>query len=432
MSYETLKSFILFILVALSFFLSFLLWSYQPKYEDFYDTSYVSEVDIGGEEKKKNDLISPLKAIFHHDHHFLSYESTSEMKSFFKEITEWTLYDIKETDYSGRPEEEESFVELIFPTNIPARLIPTMFTLHEEIYAPDWSFERMFLTFDEEHHSLIATFVSIDERKEVKATIEKSEAYEYVLSLLESADFVRYIEFGEKERPIYLPLEETNMTRKTLVASTVNPDLFIDALFTNPSLVKSNIREAYFTDGQRGMRVLQDGLRIEYINPLQTKSDILDYEDLFDRSVKHLNEHRGWTDEYLLDDMKGPTNYIRYRLYYDDLPVFNYAELTTIEQKWNEQDLYEYSRPLIYIENLLSTQEVQLISGEELIDLLEQKKDLQLEQIKNIQAGYLLTYLEDGHSLTLDPHWFMLYQGEWIPIQSDLDHVDFSNEEDDR
>lgn len=432
MNYETFKSFILFILVALSFFLSFLLWSYQPNYEDFYDTSYVSEVDIGGEEKKKNELISPLHVIFHYDHSFLSYESMTEMKSFFEEMIEWTLYDIKETDYAGRPTGEESFVELIFPTNIPARLISTVFTLNDEIYAPDWSFERMFLTFDEEHHSLIATFVSIDERKQIEATVEKSEAYEYVHSLLENDDFIRCMEFGDKERPIYLPVEETKWSRKTLVASTVNPDLFIDALFTNPSLVKSNIREAYFTDGQRGMRVLQDGLRIEYINPLQTQSEILDYEELFDRSVKHLNEHHGWTNDFLLDDMKGPTNYIRYRLYYDDMPVFNYAQLTTIEQKWNEQDLYEYNRPLIYIGNLLNTQDVELMSGEKIVQLLEKKKDFQIEQIKNIQVGYLLTYLEDGHSLTLDPHWFMLYQGEWIPIQSDLNHVDISKKEDDR
>src|SRR5699024_10175843 len=178
----------------ISFFLSFLLWSYQPNYEDFYDTSYVSEVDIGGEEKKKNELISPLNVIFHDESMPQGFVNASDMKSFFEEDTEWTLYDVTETEYSGRPEENH-FVELIFPTNIPARLIPTTFTLHEEVIAPDWSFERMFLTFDEEHHAIDAIFVSIDERKQMKATIEKSEAYEYVFSLLENEVFVPYLAF---------------------------------------------------------------------------------------------------------------------------------------------------------------------------------------------------------------------------------------------
>src|SRR5690625_4753147 len=53
MSYETIKSFILVLLVGSSLFLSFILWTYQPNYELIYDASYVNEADVGVENGQK-------------------------------------------------------------------------------------------------------------------------------------------------------------------------------------------------------------------------------------------------------------------------------------------------------------------------------------------------------------------------------------------
>jgi len=37
-----------------------------------------------------------------------------------------------------------------------------------------------------------------------------------------------------------------------------------------------------------------------------------------------------------------------------------------------------------------------------------------VESVKDIQVGYTLNYLDDTHSLTLTPSWYILYEGEWL------------------
>src|SRR5690625_2776612 len=101
MNYETIKTFILVVLVGISFLLSFILWSYQPNYESFYDTSYVSEVDIGGTEKTKNDLVEPVQIVFQNGGQVSSFMNPKDRHLFFNDLTSWVLYDYRESDSRG-------------------------------------------------------------------------------------------------------------------------------------------------------------------------------------------------------------------------------------------------------------------------------------------------------------------------------------------
>src|SRR5690625_52348 len=299
MNYETIKTFILVVLVGISFLLSFILWSYQPNYEDFYDTSYVNEVDIGGNEKTKNELVGPIEVVFRNGEIVKSFTNPVDRESFYKDITSWVLTDYFLSDSTGRPNEDEVFVELIFPSAIPAELITNLFTFQDKIEPPNWSFERVFLTFDEEHHSLELRIISVDDRKQISARIEKSDIYEELMAYMDDhPDLQEYIIFGATNAPIYLPEERVQMSSKTLVASDIEPESFINALFSNPSLVQPNIREAYFTDGQRGMKIVQEGLHLEFINPIQSTHEVLEPIELMEKSVSNINEHKGWTNEY--------------------------------------------------------------------------------------------------------------------------------------
>src|SRR5699024_3401299 len=149
----------------------------------------------------------------------------------------------------------------------------------------------------------------------------------------------------------YIPKNPVELDSKTLVASQIEPEEFIDALFTNPNLVTPNMREAYFTDGQRGMRVLQDGRRLEFINPIQASTGDAHptATQLFEQSVTNINDHKGWTNNYIFDELNLPASNITYRLYYDGYPIFNDYSLSVMKQSWKDQVLFEYERPLIQI-----------------------------------------------------------------------------------
>src|SRR5690625_1961042 len=103
MSYETIKSFVLFLLVGISLFLSFILWSYQPNYEFVYDASYVNEGDVGGSERTKTEIIQANNIVFIQDDYILGFEDPTEQNVFYREMMDWVLYEYKVLDAKEKP-----------------------------------------------------------------------------------------------------------------------------------------------------------------------------------------------------------------------------------------------------------------------------------------------------------------------------------------
>src|SRR5699024_551315 len=92
MKYETAKTFILTILIATSLLLFVAIWSYQPNYEQFQDMSYVSEVDIGGKELTRTELIEPNVIIFDDGNSLYGFNSYGKRSQLFEDISSWVLY----------------------------------------------------------------------------------------------------------------------------------------------------------------------------------------------------------------------------------------------------------------------------------------------------------------------------------------------------
>src|SRR5699024_379809 len=219
-------------------------------------------------------------------------------------------------------------------------------------------------TLNEENKSLNVSFLSVDGRMQATATVERSEKYNVLQNYLYRHEgVVEFTTYYDSSEPIYLPKNEVKLLSTTLVGTTIEPEPFINILFSNPSLVTPNIGEAYFTDGQRGLKVLHDGKQLEFINPVQSSFEEMDVVDLLDRSVSSISEYRGWTNDFLLEDINKRINGVKYRLYYEGYPVYNYQDLTVIEQRWHHNELYKYVRPLIHLNNVLDTERVSLPSG---------------------------------------------------------------------
>src|SRR5699024_7468763 len=132
MNYETIKTFILFVLVGISFLLSFILWMYQPKYDLLYVTSYVNEVDVVGSVKTKNQLIEPGIINLHKDEQISVFKKPTERQRFLKELASWVLYGYKETEAERKPNSDR-MVEIVFPSNIPGDVITNLFPFHDDV-----------------------------------------------------------------------------------------------------------------------------------------------------------------------------------------------------------------------------------------------------------------------------------------------------------
>lgn len=416
MKFETIKTIVLTILIIISLLLTFGLWNYQPNRDLLYttNTKYVSEVDLGGIEETKRSIVKPNAIIFHSNNEYFGFKEPKEQQLLYQDMQDWVLSDYQLSDRKGDLDNQQ-LVEIIFPDAIPLDLIKSLFTVEEDGELPLWSFQRAYITFNDSYNTLNFYFVSLDEREQVRFTVNNAAMYIQLSSyFLTENNLIELIKYREERKAIYLPKDPLELRSRSLAIETITPTLLLNALFSNPSLVSSNVGEAYFTDGQRGMHVLQNGLNIEFINPIHSNKVQKAPVELIERSVLKVNEHKGWTDNFYLEDINLVENAVNYRMHYEGYPVYNRTGLANIEQQWRENELYQYARPLFKLNNLLGSDNVKLKSGEEVIEALETEGKYNLTEVKDIQLGYQLSYLEGAsYSVLLYPAWFIKYKDEW-------------------
>lgn len=414
MNYETIKSFILFLLVAISLFLSFILWSYQPDYGLISDKSY-QEVNVGGEERTRSHLINPNQIVFHDNQSIYSFSRPLEKNTFYHRLSDWIMYNYKVSDTDGRPTVEE-YVEIIFSNKIPAELLNNIFNFEGNVNLPSWSFNRIFIALDKENKTLKMKTLSVDGRKEITATMDQLENYQFIESYFNGYKKTdKYIDFGSRNNPLYIPEDTMELPKRTIVADRIVPDSFENALFPNPSLVTQNRLEAIYTDGQRGMQVLNDGRKLEFTNPIQSSFTQQNMLTLLDDTINHINEHKGWTNDFVLERINPEKNKVSFRLTYEGYPVFDFYDTPKMTEVWRNNELYQYERPLIKLGNTLNTTLMELHS----IDVIEQfiwDQNIAKRDIQDITAGYYLTYPDDKHSFILEPAWFILHKDKWLRV----------------
>jgi len=180
-------------------------------------------------------------------------------------------------------------------------------------------------------------------------------------------------------------------------------------------LVTQNVRENYYTDGQRGLRMSQDDLKMDFVNPLQGNYESMTRMELLDHAIANINEQKGWTNSFRFERIEGFINQVRFRMTYDGYGVYDNYGLTLIDQEWRNQLLYKYARPMLEVGNVLNSKDVTLPSGEQVLETIQAHPEkLKIKEIKDIRVGYFLNYVNDVRSITLEPYWFILYENDWL------------------
>ncbi|MBY7145128.1 hypothetical protein KFZ56_19090 [Virgibacillus sp. NKC19-3] len=426
MKLETVKTFVLIILIGLSLLLTFGLWNYQPNYETQNLSSVINEVDIGGSgDETKSSIVEPNEIIFHADNQHFGYADPADHLSLYQDIQTWEMSDFETSETNGRIDHNYE-IEVIFPDDLPMEIVDRIFTFNEEIEElPSWSFDRMYLSFNEDTTSLSVEFVSIDGRQQASAVINASDHYGQLWNTITSREELsEYVLFDEGNAPIYVPADAITMDQQSAVAITgIQPNNMVNALFPNPSLVSqsdtstTNSGELYYSDAQRGMTVRQYGGSMEYINPQSGESEWGTAVELLERSILNINEHNGWTEDYKLADLQDSAGNVQYRMYYLGYPVFNNAGMTRIEQEWQNQELTKYTRPLFRLSDTLDSHSEELPSGNDVISFLQNdlSSNYDLENIQDLEPGYRMSVNRDY--VSLEPTWYMKYNDGWYAIE---------------
>jgi regulatory protein YycH of two-component signal transduction system YycFG len=440
MNYEKIKSIVLTLLVAMSIFLTWNLWTYQPQYAEIESTE-AFEVSIG-KERKKLELIKPYKVFYNHGNKISGSQDGDEIEKVLFEMSSWRLVDTKDVSNQYSYSEVEELIHspgkinLVFPDNIPLSLYKKIIKFDEN-NLPKTSFNRVVIDLDLNNPSNGKVYFVLygEENEKVivesKVDLAKLETLEkkFVQKAIYSDTYAEYFKFRVNNRKtILLPVKEGEYYNYKYSTEQLKAEDFVKSLFKDPGNVSHNSTgsEKIYRDSFSLMKVNEDYSTLSFVTPGVDAATDISGELLIENSVQFVNEHGGWTDQFKLFSLSREESKIEYRLFLYDFPVFSDAYgMTEIAQTWGIDTIHQYQRPFYQLVNdyssIFELVKVQLPSGYTVQQALEES-DMNLDYVEDIAIGYKLTRDSTNEDILLydfKPSWYYKYSGSWLRLPLD-------------
>ncbi|UPM54347.1 YycH family regulatory protein [Gottfriedia acidiceleris] len=435
---EYIKSVILTTLVIVSLVLSYSLWSYQPTYDVLQNQDYVQKVSIGAKRDFK-DIVIPNLLVVHESNK--NYETTKQSnispiyRSLQKsEITNFENLTNKTSEVAYQSiTKGKNKLEIIFPTVVPVETLGKVLNLDAK-RLQNVLFDRIIINLSSKQDSSARIYFSNEAQKILYgATFDNS-------SIIASVDKIRdnYESFTESLRYkldsgkiIYLPKKPIKLTTMEFLTTDIDVDKLKDAIFSDPSNVRKESTDSgdTFTDGTRLMSVSPLNRSISFVNPTTPENNNNQSPNLLvQRSVDFINAHGGWTDGYILSGVKPENNEVSFRLFVNNLPVYNNSTITT---SWGVDDIETFKRPLykFRIQVDKKESEMELMAGPQIMEIISNNKSINKSLIKDISLGYETIFDEDkstinqpyyNRAIQLKPVWIINYDDTYKKIDQDL------------
>lgn len=432
MKIEFIKTILLIFLVSLSLLLTLGIWNYQGDYEPS-TSETVIDAQLDGVDETKENLIQPSQIIIHDGESAEGFKNKQEELSVFHDITQWALYDFEMVPEGEEMtvEETEMALEVIFPASIPTSVINELFPVDNRVLI-DSEFKKIYIYIDEDRQSRQIVFDNINQDGiDVRASIQSiAQVAEYFDQLPISHDLTSVAKMSVNQgQTIYLP-DETNIFGRKFRYETINPDTttFQYIFFRNPSTVATSPNAEggrVYSDGQR--EVVVRGYSMEYTN-FSTSDNAMDQgssmemkgnlkERILTRSIDYINTHDGWLIDqgvqYRLDQLNSISKSVEYRMLYGNYPVFSNDGLASMRVSYQNDNVYQYSRPLLKLTFSYDRAPTILMTGEELVEYLNASDNVDTNEILDIELGYRMEQQQGGQVFDLIPTWCIETYSGW-------------------
>ena len=432
MNFERAKSIILIILIATSSYLTWSIWTYEPKYENI-DQSKNEYINIESDELTVNDVIKPNHILIHRGSQHFQTSNQADIEKAEKQMSNWKLYDlvlVRHSPQLTRKEFEDVIhadgtVEMIFPDEIPLALYKTAFQV-EDKEVPTFSFDRIiYKQKDIGAQKATIYFASSEKLNFLQASVESKKLSGFNSIFYQNASaFPEYESYWvNKQHQVFVPKREVAVNRYKYIMGNLNIGNFKDALFPDPMNVRRDTVAGgeEYTDSTRLMSVNKGTYMISFINPSQKSTLLSPSSDLLAKSIDFINNHAGWKgNNYHFDRMNEPYQSVSFRLYNDGYPVFSPLGLSEITEIWGDGHIYSYKRPYFTLDFELpsETQKVVLPSGLEVMNQLKRSSDY--VSVEDVTIGYKLSISPlDKNLILLEPTWYYRSGGDWLTVPFD-------------
>lgn len=431
MNFERAKSIILILLIATSSYLTWSIWTYEPKYEKIDQSKYIN---IESDEKTVSDIVKPDYILIHSYNRHFQASDQEDIEKAEKQMAEWRLSNL--TPHSPQRTRKQfedvvhaqGTVEIIFSDDIPLTLYKTALHIKDK-EVPPFLFDRIIYKQKDIHGQKTTIYFGSSENLNfLEATIETSKLKDFNQTFYQNASV--YPEYQSylvnKQHQVFVPKGQVTLNRYKYYMGYLDIGNFKDALFTDPMNVRHEtvVSGEEYTDSTRLMTVNKDTYMISYINPSQKSTVLSSFSDLLSKSIEFVNNHAGWKgSNYRFASMNGTTQSVSFRLYNDSYPVFNQSGMSEIKEIWGDEQIYSYQRPYFTLDFELpsETQEVLMPSGPDVMKKLMQKQNFDYGNVEDVRIGYKLSIAPlDTNLILLEPKWYYRSGEDWLTVPFDV------------
>lgn len=431
MNIENIKTITLSILVILSVYLTWSIWTYQPKY-DTMDTKVVPGVSIS-EKKEVKHIVKPDKIFYHQNDTHLGTVHSGEIERIIKEISKWNFEQFE--DVSGHILDLNSFlyengkVQIVFPDNVPMEIYKNILKV-EDKDGLSLSFDQILVdTNNVTKENGYVYFISSEQHQVFRSRITASFITNFKEDFFQKASINSYffqysLENLTEERKILVRTEPVTVEAYNYLLDLIPTTQFRDALFRNPSFVtrNSNGYSEEFKDSSTLLSVNYDTNTILYVNPAQEKDMTASTSYLLQRSIDFVNGHGGWTDNYYYVGIDAMEQTVLFRLYEPSgYPIFNNNGMSEILQIWGQTGIFQYLRNNFSLDRRVESTSVELMSGVSMLEKLKSREGIDPEFIQELVPGYEMTRSTGDPLIHLEPSWYYKYKDQWWNVKSGLE-----------
>lgn len=429
MKFEKLKTIILTALVAISLLLTYLLWTFQPNYEQLANLETIEKVMLA-QERSLNDVITPIH-VFHHaeESHQGAYR-VDGFKPLYDLLLEGTFTSFEQYSLNNQVMNlvnTTKSIDFVFADGLSMDVFHQLLDFSRE--RPVLSHVDRIIVFEQDRGDRVKTyawFVSFQNKSYIEAEISNQtfQAYEDIYAQQkESFLDVELLHVGSSRLPTYFPTKPLEM--KKLQAYPVPiPELDLTkALFPDPSLVRESYQEdnlRSYTDGNRELKVFFNSNYVTFINPTR-RGDRMDgqADSPILQAQRFVNSHGGFTEPYAFTSIRERADHksqIEFRLLFNGYPAFD-ARIAELQVIWQDHEVFEYVRSMETIADSVIYEEPEtltLLSADELMTALQNSFVYDANEIEKTTLGYTVSSYDDYVVFT--PNWYIFYQGKWEVI----------------
>ncbi|MTH54129.1 hypothetical protein GKZ89_11995 [Bacillus mangrovi] len=421
MKRETVKTLILTVLVAVSIYFTFNIWTFQPSFDPIKNLEYLEQQPLSAGERVMGDVIKPQQLFYHEKGKH--YNADSEASEIWTGMADWKLEQSKDvTEKFGNEKlkdfvygkDGQSKVDLVFSQSLPAETFQSILDW-ETPPSRDQTYDRIIIPLDRVRTPRVY-FVSTGDKKVTEVKLKTDVAIQLRGEFFTELDaYPQYFAWEvRKDTTLLLPMNKVSYPKTSYSFQNFSGEKFKNALFSNPSYVTSSVTEdsQLYTDLSNIMRIRTEQTQMEFTsargsNPNAKASSLA---TVLSQSKDYLNAHGGWTDDYVFFSHDENMN-VTLKIMKNNLPVFASEDIPQImagiSLQWAGTEVNRYEHPTFQLRNDSNPVNILLEDGYELKQMISGSTgQLSVNNIIRVFPAYELSKSSEDLNMIAEPAWY--------------------------